>query len=109
MKRALLLSLALLLTACVQMPPPTPEDVQAKRFEPVKDKAVIYVVRPPLDSDHPGVLLINGTIQVPTMQGTFHRVELAPGTQLIEGVIPPSLRMVLDTQPGQIYFLRLDV
>ena len=100
--------LALLVAGCVQLPP-TPADIQAKRFEPVSDKAVIYVVRPPVDSDHPGVLTIDGSIQVSTMPGTYHRVEVAPGTHIIEGMIPPSLRMTLNAQPGQIYFLRLDV
>lgn len=106
MWRALLL--ALLVAGCVQLPP-TPADLQAKKFEPVADKSVIYVVRPPVDSDHPGVLSIDGVLQVPTMPGTYHRVEVQPGSHLIEGIIPPSVRMVLDTQPGQIYFLRLTV
>ena len=40
---------ALLLGGCAQLPP-TPEDIQAKRFEVPPDKSVIYVVRPPVDS-----------------------------------------------------------
>ena len=105
MKKALVI-LALLVSGCVQLPP-NPADIQAKKFEAVADKSVIYIVRPPVDSDHPGVVTIDGTFQVPTFQGTYNRVEVAPGTHLIEGVIPQSLRMVMDTQPGQIYFLRL--
>jgi hypothetical protein len=98
--------LALLVAGCVQLPP-SPADIQAKKFEAVPDKAVIYFVRPPVDSEHPGVVTIDGSIQVSTFQGTFNRVEVAPGPHLIEGVIPPSLRMTLDVQAGQIYFLRL--
>jgi hypothetical protein len=106
MKRVLLL--ALLLTACVQMPP-SPADMQAKRFEPVPDKAVLYVVRPPLDSDHPGVLVVDTGEYISTMPGTYNRIELKPGMRVIEGMIPPSLRITLNAQPGQIYFMRLDV
>ena len=107
MKRAFLLAL-LLLTACVQMPP-SPADQQAKRFEPVADKAVIYVVRPPVDSDHPGVLTVDTGEYISTMPATYNRIEVRPGPRIIEGMIPPSLRMTLNAQPGQIYFLRLDV
>jgi hypothetical protein len=96
----------LLVSGCVQLPP-SPADIQAKKFEAVPGRSVIYIVRPPLDSSHPGVVTIDGTLQISTFQGTYNRVEVAPGTHLIEGVIPPSLRMVVDTQPGQIYFLRL--
>jgi len=105
MKKALLM-LALLASGCVQLPP-NPADTEAKKFQAVADKSVIYVVRPPVDSDHPGVVTIDGTLQVSTFQGTYSRVELAPGNHLIEGVIPPSLRLTINTQPGQIYFLRL--
>ena len=108
MKRAFLLALLLSIAACVQMPP-TPADIQAKRFEPVADKAVIYVVRPPIDSDHPGVLTVDTGEYISTMAATYNRIEVRPGTRIIEGMIPPSLRMVLNAQPGQIYFLRLDV
>ena len=105
MKKALLI-LALLVCGCVQLPP-NPADLQAKKFEAVPGRSVIYIVRPPIDSDHPGVVTIDGTVQVPTFQGTYNRVEVAPGSHLIEGVIPPSLRLVVNTQPGQIYFLRM--
>ena len=108
MKRALLLALLLGLSACVQLPP-SPADLQAKRFEPVADKAVIYVVRPPVDSDHPGVLTVDTGEHISTMSGTYNRIEVRPGTRIIEGMIPPTLRMTLNAQPGQIYFLRLDV
>lgn len=108
MKKALVM-LALLISGCVQLPP-SPADIQAKKFEAVPGRSVIYVVRPPVDSDHPGVVSIDGILQVPTFQGTYHRVEVAPGTHVIEGVIPPTLaRTVVNTQPGQIYFLRMDV
>ena len=107
MKQALLLSL-LLLTACAQLPP-SPADAQAKRFEPARDKAVIYVVRPPVDSDHPGVLVVDTGEYISTMPGTYNRIEVTPGRRVLEGMIPPTLRAVVNTQPGQIYFFRLDV
>jgi hypothetical protein len=42
--RSLLIGLVLVLAGCQQIPL-TPEDIQARKFEPVPDKAVIYLVR----------------------------------------------------------------
>jgi hypothetical protein len=44
MTRFLLIAL-LLLAGCVAPLPPMPEDAVAKRFEPLPDKAVIYLAR----------------------------------------------------------------
>lgn len=38
------LPVAILIAGCAQLPP-TPQDIQAKKFEGVPDKAVIYRVR----------------------------------------------------------------
>jgi hypothetical protein len=106
MKRILLL--ALLLAGCVQLPP-SPADIQAKRFEPVADKAVIYVVRPPVDSLNPGVLSLDVATSIPTFGGTFHRLEVAPGLHHIDGAVPTSPRLTLNAERGKIYFLRYAV
>ena len=106
MKRVLLL--VLLITGCVQLPP-TGEDIQAKKFEVVADKAVIYVIRPQVDSQEPGSLIVDTGHQVSTLPGTYHRLEVAPGVRLFEGMSPPSVRLVLNTEAGKIYFLRFYV
>jgi hypothetical protein len=96
---------ALLLFGCAQLPP-TPEDLQAKRFEAVPDKAVIYVVRQPMDSWEPGGLLIDTGETVTLFPQTYYRWEVAPGSRRIEGTGPWNVSLTLDVQPGRIYFLR---
>ena len=93
------------IAGCAQLPP-TPADIQAKRFEPVADKAVIYIVRQPLDSHEAGWLLLDNGEQITTLRGTYYRWEVEPGVRKIMGVTPGGTDAVLNVQPGQIYFLR---
>ena len=74
----------LLLAGCVQLPP-TPQDVQAKRFEPVPGQSVIYVVRSPLDSSEPQGLMLDGHATISTLPGTYFRWEVPPGQHHIQG------------------------
>lgn len=93
-----------LLAGCVQMPP-TPQDVQAKRFEPVPGQSVIYVVRSPLDSSEPQSLMLDGRATVTTLPGTYYRWEVAPGRHRVEGFGFGNESVVLTTEPGGVYFL----
>ena len=95
----------LLLVGCVQLPP-TPEDLQAKRFEAVPDKAVIYVVRTPQDSFEPSGLALDDGQPISTQRGTFIRWEVPPGQHRISGVGPAMESVTLNASPGQIYFLQ---
>jgi hypothetical protein len=95
---------ALLLAGCAQLPP-TPQDIQAKRFEPAPGQSVIYLVRTPLDSSEPQTLLLNGVATVATLPGTYFRWEVAPGRNHIEAFGFGSENLTLTTEPGGIYFL----
>jgi hypothetical protein len=99
------LAALLLLAGCAQLPP-NPADLQAKRFEPVPDKAVIYVVRQPMDSREPGGLMLENGEQVTTLRGTYWRWEVAPGRHRIMNFGPGHASVELDTEPGRIYFVR---
>ena len=106
MRRMLwLLSITALCASCAQLPP-SPADIQAKRFETVPDKAVIYVVRQPMDSHEPGGLLFDTGEQVTTFNGTYYRFEVVPGVRRIMGMSPTHATLTLDTRPGEIYFVR---
>jgi hypothetical protein len=105
MRHALAAFFGLLLAGCAQLPP-TPQDIQAKRFEPIAGKAVIYVVRQPMDSREAGALLMDNGEQVTTLAGTYYRWEVVPGTHRILGLTPASASFALSTEPGKIYFLR---
>ena len=108
MRRVLTLVAFALLFGCVQLPP-SPEDLQAKRFEPATDKAVVYLVRQPMDSTEPGTLLMDTGEQVTLFPGTYYRWEARPGTRRITGLGPWNVNFTLDVQPGRIYFLRYTV
>ncbi|MPZ42810.1 MAG: hypothetical protein GEV05_05265 [Betaproteobacteria bacterium] len=108
MRRALAAFSVLLLCACVQLPP-SPQDLQAKRFEAVPDKAVIYIVRQPMDSTEYGALLMDTGEQVTLFPGTFYRWEVPAGARRISGLGPWNVLYNLDVEPGRIYFLRYTV
>ena len=92
---------ALLLAGCAQLPP-SAEDIQAKKFQATPDKAVIYVVRSPMDSWEPSSLSL-GNSQFTTHRGTYYRWEVAPGTHRVTGFGVESV--TLTTAPGRIYFV----
>jgi hypothetical protein len=98
------LSIALLLAGCAQLPP-TQADIQAKRFESVADKAVIYVVRTPMDSWESSSLLLDGNAQITTHRGTYYRWEVTPGTHRVSGFGFGDESVVLAAALGKIYFL----
>lgn len=97
------LSIALLLAGCAQLPQ-TQADIQAKRFESVADKSVIYVVRTPMDSWEASSLLLDNS-QISTQRGTYYRWEVTPGAHRITGFGFGSESVTLNTTPGKIYFL----
>lgn len=97
------ISIALLLAGCTQLPP-TQADIQAKRFDSVADKAVIYVVRTPMDSwESSGVAL--DSAQIATHRGTYYRWEVVPGTHRVSGTGFGTAAVTLNTAPGKIYFV----
>src|SRR5262245_22248613 len=67
----------LLVAGCAQLPP-TPEDVQAKRFQSVPDKAVIYVVRRSMDSREGRGLTLDDRLTITTYPKSYYRWEVAP-------------------------------
>ncbi|MGZ8229284.1 MAG: hypothetical protein ACXW2A_05985 [Burkholderiales bacterium] len=95
---------ALLLAGCAQLPP-SPEDLQGKKFESLPDKSVIYVVRMPMDSNEGRSLMLNAGSLITTYRGTYYRWEVAPGTHRVAGFPGGSESVTLTTAPGRIYFL----
>ena len=95
----------LLLTGCAQMPP-TPQDLQAKKFEAVADKAVVYVVRDYPDfSDAPTTIYLGEATSITTLAGTYYRWEADPGTHRISGFGGDTGAIVLQVEAGRIYFV----
>jgi len=99
-----ILLIALLLAGCVQLPP-TPEDIQAKTFQSLPDKAVIYVVRTPMDSFETSGLSLDDGAPITTHRGTYYRWEVAPGLHRVAGYAAANESVVLTTAAGKMYFL----
>jgi len=95
---------ALLLAGCAQLPP-TPQDIQAKTFTSVPDKAVIYIVRTPMDSYESSGLSLDDGGPITTHPGTYYRWEVTPGVHRIAGFAAANESVTLTTAPGRIYFL----
>jgi hypothetical protein len=104
MSRIVLIAFALLLAGCVQLPL-TAADIQAKRFEVPSGKAVIYIVRTPMDSFEASGLSLGDSALITTNPGTYYRWEVAPGTQHVAGFAGANETITLTTAPGKIYFL----
>jgi hypothetical protein len=102
------LSIALLLAGCAQLPP-TPQDIQAKSFQTVPDKAVIYVVRTPMDSFEASGLSLDDGAPITTHRGTYYRWEVTPGRHRVAGFAAANESVVLTTEAGKIYFLEHSV
>ena len=95
---------ALLLAGCVQLPP-SPQDLQAKKFDPVPGRAVIYIVRTPMDSREASGLALDDSAQITTLGGTYYRWEVAPGAHRIAGLAAANESITLTVAAGNIYFL----
>lgn len=96
---------ALLLAGCAQLPP-SPADIQAKRFESVPDQAVIYVVRTPMDSIIGSSLALDSYATITTYPGSYYRWEVTPGPHRIAGSGFGTEEVRLNAEPGRIYFLQ---
>jgi hypothetical protein len=106
------LVLAAVLSACTSAAPYAPwpsgpADVQAKRFETVPDRAVIYVVRVLQDLGNvPATLWLDNQVMGATYMGTYFRWEVPAGQHLIAGYGSDNGMIRLDVQPGRIYYVQ---
>ena len=105
--RSVLAAAAILVAGCVQLPP-TPQDIQAKRFEaPEAGKSVIYLVRDSADfNDGPATLWLGDERIITTYPGTYFRWEVEPGAQRIAGFAGDSGSITVRVEPGRIYYIQ---
>lgn len=103
MKRILMILFGIVVAGCAQLPP-TPQDIQAKKFESVTDKGVIYIVRPVVDSNVAGPLSFPGGM-ISTHRGTYYRLEVPPGAYRIEGAGASTAAVTVQAEAGKIYFV----
>ena len=94
------------LAGCITPLPPTPQDLQAKKFETVPGKAVIYIVRRDPDlSNAPATISLDDVATITTYPGTYYRWEAEPGQRLIQGFAGHMGRISFPTDAGRLYFV----
>ncbi len=103
-QRLSIAALLLALSACAPLPP-MPGDAAAKRFETVPDKAVIYLVRHPLERNFVAPVMLDDSSIGSTYKGTYIRVVVPGGVHRISGMAGDSGSINVKTEPGQIYFV----
>jgi len=100
------LAMALTLSGCQQLPP-SPEDLQAKKFEAVPDKAVIYLVRDAMDlSDVQSQIRVGDKLLLKTYPGTYYRWEVPAGMHTITGYGGDIGTITVQVERGRIYFVQ---
>jgi len=105
MRRALFVTLALLVGACAQIPE-TPQEMAAKKMEPVPGKAVVYIVQGGFPEYRAGVAFDDGG-EVTMWPDTFYRWVTTPGTHTImssEGRFNAIIKVRLEA--GKVYFVQ---
>ncbi len=106
MRRRLLILIALGLAGCTQLPP-SPQDIQAKKFETVPGEAVIYVVRDSLDfSNVQAPIYIGKKLLLTTYPGTYYRWVVPAGRHTIVGYGQDSGTITVEVGQGRIYFVQ---
>ncbi len=98
--------LVLVLAGCAQLPP-SPQEIEAKRFEPAPGKSVIYLVRDDPDFTDTGAsVVLDDSVMGTTYPGTFFRWVVEPGPHQIRGFAGDSGAYSLSTGPDRIYFVQ---
>ena len=102
--RNLLLAVALL--AGCQLPL-TPEDLEARKFEAVPGKAVIYLVRVNPDfNDRQALVRVGDKLLFKVYPGTYYRWVVEPGTHQITGYAGDIGTITVQAEAGRIYYVR---
>ena len=98
--------LAILLAGCTPLPL-TPQDLEARKFEVVPGKAVIYMVRDTLDfSDVQSQIRIGDDLLLKTYPGTYYRWEVPAGKHTIAGYGEDNGTITVAAEQGRIYFVQ---
>lgn len=98
--------LVLVFAGCAQLPP-SPQEIEAKRFESAPGKAVIYLVRDDPDfSDVGAAVMLDDRLMGTTYPGTFFRWVVEPGPHQIRGFAGDAGSYSLATGPDSMYFVQ---
>lgn len=104
MRNALIAGIAAILAGCAQIPP-SQQEMEAKKFQPVPDKAVVYIVQGAVGPTLAAGLALDDGSQITTWTGTFYRWVTTPGTRRIVNTAPLNASITLQLEAGKIYFV----
>ena len=97
------------LAACAQLPP-SPQEIEAKRFAPAPGEAVIYLARDVPDlTDIGAAVMLDDRLMGSTYPGTFFRWVVPPGRHEIRGYAGDGGYYALDVAADRVYFVQQSV
>lgn len=86
---------------------PRDADIEAKKFLPVPDKAVLYIYRNQfIGSAWQIPITLNGELIGRTGGFTFFRKTLSPGEHIVESWAENPVQITLNLEAGNIYYVR---
>lgn len=102
---------AAVLGGCASTPEAARErDTEAKQFISHPDAATLYVYRSPFNrAREDSVLYVDGRLIGTTLPGAYFRINVNPGRHTLHGLGVDAGTTTLDTRPGEIYFVSLNV
>lgn len=109
------LPLIVLLLAVVGSCASTPQarrdrDAEAKQFRTHPATSAIYVYRTDTHTDEADTdLYVDGRLIGATLQRSFFRVDVNPGTHRLAGMGHDHGSLTIETRPDQVYFVELNV
>jgi hypothetical protein len=112
LRLGLALAMASWIAGCASTPQASRErDAEAKQFTAHPNTSTLYVYRNDFASafNEDSVLFVNGRLVGSTLPKTFFRLNLRPGTQLLQGMAADNGRLAISTRPGEVYFVSLSV
>ena len=108
---AALIVSALLIAGCAATPPaPAERDTLAKEFLTHPAAATIYVYRSEFNNfDTDSILYMDGRLIGSTAPGTYFRIPTTPTRHVLHGTGVDLGELALETRPGQLYIVELNV
>jgi hypothetical protein len=108
---AVALAALLLIAGCASTPQASPQqDALAKEFITHPNASTIYVYRSEFNHfDTDTALYLDGRLIGATLPGAYFRIDTVPGRHVLHGTGIDVGQFELNTRPGEVYFVSLDV